>query len=48
MKYFEIPPEEAWRIDMMFNVIYSKLEHFRIDNFEAEELDDILDFVCTS
>ena len=40
MKYFEIPLGESWRIDMMFNVIYSKLEHFRIDNFEAEELDD--------
>ena len=48
LKYFNIPVGEEWRIDMMFNIIYAKLERFQIDNFEEKELDNILDFVCTS
>ena len=48
MKFFNIPVGEEWRIDMMFNIIYAKLECFQTDNFEENKLDNILDFVCTS
>ena len=46
--YFNIPAAEEWRIDLMYNLIYTKLGEFTLDNFEDKELTNLLQFVCTS
>ena len=46
--YFKIPSEEEWRIDLMHNLIQVKNGEFTVENFEDEELDNLLAFVCTS
>ena len=48
LTYFKIPIEEEWRIDMMHNLINIKMGEFTVENFEDEELHNLLDFVCTS
>ena len=48
MQYFKIPSGEEWRPDLLLNIIFTKLGLFSVDNFDVEELDDILEFLCTS
>ena len=48
MIYYNIPAAEEWRIDLMHNLIYTKLGEFTLDNFEDKELTNLLQFVCTS
>ena len=39
---------EEWRIDLMYNLIYTRLGEFTVDNFRDEELNYLLEHVCTS
>ena len=32
------------RLDLMYNIIYTKLDRYEVANIELEELDDIIDF----
>ena len=46
--YLKIPTEEERRIDLMHNLIHTKIGKFSLENFEDEELSHMLNFVCTS
>ena len=48
LTYFKIPIDEEWRIDMMHNLINIKIGDFSVENFEDEEVNSLLSFVCTS
>ena len=48
MKYFNIPLDEEWGVDLIYSIIYTKLGLFDVDIMEKEELNDILEFACTS
>ena len=48
INYCPVPDEEAWRIPIMMDIINSRHNEQIIEGFSESELDDILDFVCTS
>ena len=48
MKFRGIPPGEEWRIDLVNELINVKHDASTIENFDAEELEEILEYVCTT
>ena len=46
--YCLVPDEEAWRIPIVMDILNSRHNEQIIEGFSESELDDILDFVCTS
>ena len=48
MKYCPIPEEELWRENMLTEMLlYKNCDFVKIDNFLKEEINDIIDMVCT-
>ena len=47
VKYFEIPDSEEWRIDMMTELLQLRRDSLTIPGFSQEEIQCLLDFVCT-
>ena len=48
MKYCEIPDNEKWREGMLYEMLlYRNCNFVKIDNFLRQEIDDIIDMVCT-
>ena len=48
MKYFPVPDEEQWRIPLLSNLVSIRTEDLLIENFENTELDNIIEYVCTT
>ena len=48
LKYFQIPENETWRLGGINDMLDIYAENYFIDNFEHNDLDDILKIACTS
>ena len=48
LKYKECEPENAWKIVMVKELVEVRNNQLRVENFENDELDEILTFLCTS
>ena len=48
LEYHTIPENEAWRVGLLQELIAVRENKCEITGFASEELDDILDHVCTS
>ena len=46
--FHKVPPGEDWRINLIREIIDVKYDERNIENLDAEEIDEILEFVCTS
>ena len=46
--YAEVLPENKWKVDMVKEIIETRADQFNVENFTEEELDDILEHLCTS
>ena len=46
--FHRVPPGEEWRINLIRELIDVKYDECKIENLDAEEIDDIIEFVCTS
>ena len=46
--FHRVPPGEEWRINLIREIINVKYDESNIENLDAEEIDEILEFVCTS
>ena len=48
MEYHTIPEDETWRIDLLKEIIEVKENEYEVHGFTNEELEEIVNFVCTS
>ena len=48
MKYAPVPSSDEWRINLLNELIDVKFGNSLIENLNQEEIDDIIQFVCTS
>ena len=48
VKYAEVPPEDEWKVGMVREIIDIKYSRLDVENFNKEELNEILDYLCTS
>ena len=48
VEYFKISEADSWRVGIIEELINLKNETLDIDNFSDEELDYILNYICTS
>ena len=48
VKYHEMNPEEKWRLPFIQNIIETEHDQMLIMNITEDELDDMLDVLCTS
>ena len=48
IEYHPIPENEKWRVNILEDIIRARMNHSEIEGFSMEELDDIVEFVCTS
>ena len=48
LSYFPVPLNQEWRIDLLLNIINIKCNNLDIDDFDNDELNEILYYVCSS
>ena len=48
MKYFKVPDDEIWRADPLNELLLVRHGNLRLDNFTQGEIDDMVDYLCTS
>ena len=48
IKYQDADPTSGWKIGFIKEITDVKFNKLEIENFSQEELDDILEFLCTS
>ena len=48
LKYNECEPENAWKIIMVKELVEVRNDQLRVENFQNDELDEILTFLRTS
>ena len=48
LKYHELNDEETWKVDMILELTDVKFKQATIEGFTDDELEEILEFVCTS
>ena len=46
--YHPVPEEESWRIPILNELIDERSWKVTIEGFSIEELDDLIDLICTS
>ena len=46
--YHKISIEEQWRVSLIEEIIDIRYNQLDVEGFEFEEIDEILNFVCTS
>ena len=46
--YAEVPPDAQWRVGIMKETINVKKNNITVENFENDELQEILDYLCAS
>ena len=47
MKYFDIPEENRWRIEFVKEILNLKIDQLQIEGFHDDELNEIINFLCT-
>ena len=47
IKYFDVPEAEVWRLDMVTELLKLRKETLSLPGFHLDEIQDILDSVCT-
>ena len=47
VKYFDVPEAEDWRVDMVGELLKLRKETLSLPGFNPDEIQDILDYVCT-
>ena len=47
VKYFEVPDSEEWRIDMLTELLQLRRDSLTRPGFSQDEIQCVLDFVCT-
>ena len=47
MEYHKIPEREAWRVDVLKELVDTKQDKLEVDGIPDAELEQILNFVCT-
>ena len=47
-KYAEVPPNDAWKVGIVKEIIDVRNSSLEVENFVDEELNEILEYVCTS
>ena len=48
IKYHPIPENQKWRVPIMKDIIEARMNNSVIERFSFNELDNIVEFVCTS
>ena len=48
LKYKEIDPEDNWKLAMIKEITDVKFNQLDVENFEMKELEEILEFICTT
>ena len=48
MEYHTIPENEEWRVSLVKEIIEVKENEYEVPGFTNEELEEIINFVCTS
>ena len=48
LKYKEIDPEDNWKLAMIKEITDVKFNQLDVENFEMKELEEILQFICTT
>ena len=48
LKYFPVPENESWRVNLLKELLDSRLENMEIPGFSQQELTNMIDFVCVS
>ena len=48
LKYHEVTKENDWKIELLKEIIETKNNQLSISEFSVEELNDILEYLCTS
>ena len=48
IKYHPISEEDKWKISFINEITDVKFKQLDVDGFETEELEEILNFLCTS
>ena len=48
LKYFPVPENESWRVNLLKELLDSRLESMEIPGFSQQELTNMIDFVCVS
>ena len=46
-EYAAVKPEDQWKVNMVEEIIEARESQVNIENFEMEELDEILEYLCT-
>ena len=48
LKYFEIPDHETWRANLLKEIVNMKNDVNEVNGIAMEELDQIMNYICTS
>ena len=48
IRYNKIDPNENWKVDFIREITDVKFDQLEVENFAKEELEEILEFLCTS
>ena len=48
IEYFPMDRVDSWKVDVIREIIDVKNQTAKIENFEIEELETILNYLCTS
>ena len=47
-EYSSVQPDNQWKVDMVREIIEVRGDQLKIDNFSRQELDELMDYLCTS
>ena len=47
-EYAAVLPDDKWKVDMVKEIIEIGADQLNVENFSEEELEEILEYLCTS
>ena len=47
-KYADVPQGDEWRVEMVKEIIEIRNSKLEVENFDDEEIEEILNYLCTS
>ena len=47
-KYAAVPPGDEWRVELVKEIIEIRNSNLEVENFDEEELNEVLNYLCTS
>ena len=48
MRYRKVSNEDIWRLDVINDLLLAREDDLLIPNFDKKEMEDMLNFVCSS